>query len=266
MKKQDQLFRLINTLTKSEKRYFKLYTQMQSGSENYIMLFDAIDKMKVYDESKIRKKFKGKTFLNQLAVMKNYLFNVIIKSLKNFESGKAIHHSKNYESFEEAILLRDRNLPNISEKYLNKIRKKLQTENDGQVAFRLAKLDWEAALKKEPSTMVTESAKCMERIFEALDSQDHYFSIFQLWSKFILIYLQFCDSNKLEDKAQATEILAQYRKLNGCTNPTIQAIELGKALETGLNIVLDDGKQNEAALKNFQLYFQKAREAAVKTA
>ena len=47
------LFKLIKTLTRAEKRHFKVYVSRTQSSENpkFVQLFDALDKMKKYDEN-----------------------------------------------------------------------------------------------------------------------------------------------------------------------------------------------------------------------
>ena len=84
--KKKELFTLIKSLSKSEKRYFKVFCTQMGGSNNYLRLFDAMDKQVRFDESLIRKKLKGETFLNQLHVTKNYLRQLILKSLRNYHS------------------------------------------------------------------------------------------------------------------------------------------------------------------------------------
>jgi len=87
--KQD-LFQLIKSLDRNEKGYFKKYTQLhssnQKNSNGYIRLFDAIDAMDEYDETILKKKFANEKFIRQLFVMKNYLYNSILKSLRNYSS------------------------------------------------------------------------------------------------------------------------------------------------------------------------------------
>jgi len=46
----NDLFDLIHAMTKSEKRYFKLFSSGQSGDKEYINLFNAISKQEYYDE------------------------------------------------------------------------------------------------------------------------------------------------------------------------------------------------------------------------
>jgi len=54
----DILFQLIHSLEKAEKRHFKLYIKRSSSKEELkiVQLFDAIDKMKDYDEKVLLKK------------------------------------------------------------------------------------------------------------------------------------------------------------------------------------------------------------------
>jgi hypothetical protein len=84
MVKKEQLFILIKTLSKAEKRYLKLSCKQAEKTSNYLKLFGAMDAQKEYDEKAIRKKFKKEAFCKQLHVTKNYLRQLILKSLRNF--------------------------------------------------------------------------------------------------------------------------------------------------------------------------------------
>ena len=84
MKPSTELFQLIKSLTKSEKRYFKLSSTLQSGEKNYIKLFEAIENQFIYDEEAIKFLFKKETFIKHLPSEKNHLYNLILKSLRNF--------------------------------------------------------------------------------------------------------------------------------------------------------------------------------------
>ncbi len=47
----DELFQLIKSLDKGEKRYFKLNVRRSDGEDlKIVTLFDALDKMEEYDE------------------------------------------------------------------------------------------------------------------------------------------------------------------------------------------------------------------------
>ncbi len=84
MKKKEELFVLIKSLTGNEKRYFKMFCGKSGRNDVYLRLFDAINAQEIFDESAIREQFQGEPFLRQLHVTKNYLRHAILKSLRNF--------------------------------------------------------------------------------------------------------------------------------------------------------------------------------------
>ena len=80
---KDPLFILIKSLSKSEKRSFKLYanrTQSKSSAK-FIDLFDVLDKLETYDEPAIYKKIAGMT-ATQLSNTKRHLNKQILVSLR----------------------------------------------------------------------------------------------------------------------------------------------------------------------------------------
>jgi hypothetical protein len=74
----------------SEKRYFKIYSTRHviGQKNNYIRLFDAIDKQDTYDEREIKKYFEGETFIKHLPSEKNYLYHNVLDSLTFFYKDK----------------------------------------------------------------------------------------------------------------------------------------------------------------------------------
>jgi tetratricopeptide (TPR) repeat protein len=86
----NDLFILIKSLSKSEKRFFKLHSSFQKGDKYALKLFDAIDKQEVYDEEEILLKFKKDAFTKQFSAAKYYVFQLILKSLRTYNSGVSI--------------------------------------------------------------------------------------------------------------------------------------------------------------------------------
>jgi hypothetical protein len=80
---KDPLFELIKSLTKSEKRNFKLYVKRINNPEEtkFILLFDALDKMNEYDESRILDKIKSIRKV-QLSNLKSHLYKQLLLSLR----------------------------------------------------------------------------------------------------------------------------------------------------------------------------------------
>jgi hypothetical protein len=91
-KASDHLFQLIKSLNRSEKRYFSLYASRHTIGEknNYVVLFEAIDKQKEYDEESILKQFKKEPFVNKFSISKARLYDVIMDSLTAFHSSSSI--------------------------------------------------------------------------------------------------------------------------------------------------------------------------------
>ncbi|MGB0839443.1 MAG: hypothetical protein ACPGXL_04845, partial [Chitinophagales bacterium] len=80
---KDPLFDLIKSLTKSEKRNFKLFARrLQSGeSAKFMLLFDALGKQKVYEEAKILKRLP-QIKRSQLSNLKAHLNKQLLISLR----------------------------------------------------------------------------------------------------------------------------------------------------------------------------------------
>src|SRR5687767_5435794 len=92
----DNLHQLIRSMNGSEKRYFKLFSDRQSQSDEkvYMQLFEAIEKQKEYNQEQIIEQFKNEKVINKFSVAKARLYELILRSL-------AVYHS---ESSVEAYL------------------------------------------------------------------------------------------------------------------------------------------------------------------
>ncbi len=85
MSSKDNLFSLIKSLTQGEKAFFvKSLPAKKAESTDYLTLFYAIDKFDEYNEDKLKVKLKNHAFVKHLPVVKNYLFNLILKQLKSY--------------------------------------------------------------------------------------------------------------------------------------------------------------------------------------
>ncbi|HYF02733.1 MAG TPA: hypothetical protein VEC36_05110 [Patescibacteria group bacterium] len=84
MKPANDLFLLIKSLHKGEKRFFKLYARKYEKDANYLRLFEAIDRQHEYDEQALKETFKNDKFAQRLSVTKEYLYEMILCSLRNY--------------------------------------------------------------------------------------------------------------------------------------------------------------------------------------
>ena len=87
----DKLHALIKAMSKSEKRHFKLfYSKGNKDSEkNYLKLYEVLSEMKDFDKSKLLHALEEQAIkVIHLASDKNYLYHLILESLKNFHASK----------------------------------------------------------------------------------------------------------------------------------------------------------------------------------
>ena len=90
-KPTDNLFRLIKSMNKPEKRYFKIYASRHSSEQNnYLKLFDAIEKQTQYNEESILKKFQKEIFIKKFPIAKSRLFDTVLRSLDAFHANSSI--------------------------------------------------------------------------------------------------------------------------------------------------------------------------------
>ncbi len=124
----DDLFKLIKSLSASEKREFKKLASLRKGDKAYVLLFDAIDKQEVYDERKLKKKFAQEAFVKQFTWMKNYLYKMILKALRYLHDD--ISHEVTIKSrLIEIEILYKKRLFEQCQKLINKTQKIIE-END----------------------------------------------------------------------------------------------------------------------------------------
>ena len=146
MKPSKELFHLIKSLTKSEKRYFKLTSSLQQGEKNYVKLFDAVEAQSDYNEEEIKSMFAGTTFIQHLPSEKNHLYNLILKSLRNFHSDKSVA-AELQEYVKNIEILYDKALYKECNKILRKA-KKIALDNE-EFYFLLELINWERVLIEE---------------------------------------------------------------------------------------------------------------------
>jgi hypothetical protein len=121
------LFFLIKSLSKHERAYFKKYAKRYSDEDTLsLKLFELIEKQVEkeieYDEESIRLKLNKVKNLNQLSVAKNYLYDLVLKSLLTAQSEKSLD-DKLDKYIAQAELLMNKTLFEQSMKMLKKAKK-----------------------------------------------------------------------------------------------------------------------------------------------
>lgn len=80
MYQSEDTFELIKALSQTEKRYFRIFSGATGSTQNYMQVFDVLDRQDVYDANALKEKLAGKKI--NISYEKNYLQKQIQKTLR----------------------------------------------------------------------------------------------------------------------------------------------------------------------------------------
>ncbi len=162
---KEQVFSLIKSLSKSEKRNFKLYSnriQSESGLK-FVQLFEAMDKIPRYDEKLLLQKLPN-IKKSQLANLKRHLYGQILTSLRLIYIDKNIDIQIR-EQLDFARILYGKGLYMQSLKLLERIKK--IAEDHHQDILHLEILEFEKMIEARHITRSRMIANKMETLLES---------------------------------------------------------------------------------------------------
>lgn len=164
----DVAHRLVHSLSPSEKRYFRLYLSKGEGqkAEKYNRLFEMLLKQKEYAADPLMNALKENKA--RLAVSKNYLYRLILKSMRAYAAEKNLRRQiKGLMS--DGIFLYEKTLFTESEKTFQKAWKLAEQCEDHLTLLEL--VIWERRLLK-----LTEKGDRKKRMNEAISQKELLFA------------------------------------------------------------------------------------------
>lgn len=137
---KDNLFVLVKSLSKSEKRQFKLYVGRLGVNEDskFLTLFNILEKLSIYDEVAILK--KGIVKKEQLSNLKAHLYKQILISLRLNPSHQNIRIQIR-EQLDFATILYHKGLYKQSLKILDKAKNLAIANEEKNVAYEIVELE-----------------------------------------------------------------------------------------------------------------------------
>ena len=213
----DKVFRLIKSMTPSEKRYFKVQSSMQGdkGNKSYVKLFDILEKQKEYKDDKTHEAFKEAKTKNQFYVFKRRLYLSLLKSLDAYHAESSVM-SKVQKQLHYVDILFHKNLLDDATKLLQEI-KSLCDEHHLYLQA-LESMEWRKKIRLQKLDALTELDdfyKEEKRLLEVLANSNEYAhlvrKIFALYSQHkqvrdaedALVYDRFIEHPLLKDPALA---------------------------------------------------------------
>lgn len=187
-KGSDHLHRLIRSLSRAEKRYFKLQTarHMVGGQSNMQTLFDAIAGMEEYDEDTLLARFKKEPFTNRFPVTKRRLYEAVLRSLEGFHADASVD-ARLHRSLNQVELLHKRALYDDAAKLLHGVRRTAR-QHDRQ-AILLAVQQWERKLMEVVNyagTNMDDLDHLMQESIGLLDEQGQLGRLWDLKSRVLM--------------------------------------------------------------------------------
>ncbi len=170
--KSPDVYDLIQSLSKAEKRFFRLFSKSVGGKAEmgYLDLFDALEGMIPYEDEALMEQVSDLPFAGHISTTKNRLFNQILRSQRALNAGRSID-SKLRTVLEEVEILYQRGLYKPGDKKIKKaIPLAIKYEKEGAL---LELLDWYWQYKQKGSieeqkkalqTHLEQHRACLDRI------------------------------------------------------------------------------------------------------
>jgi len=207
----EETYELIKSLSKTEKRYFKLYTKFQQGDKSYLKLFDIIEKQAVYNERTINQKFLEKNKVTNFPAVKKYLFDQLVASIKSYGAYKDLD-SDHTDLIETYKVLEYKGLHGQSDRLLKKV-KQLTLEDDAfNRHFSVLLLEYNKEIHNTDNTGPANAVRILQELRNTLSIMDNYSTVGEI-SVRIRLHLRkkaYCRNEK--DKAELTKIIAPLLK------------------------------------------------------
>jgi hypothetical protein len=205
----DNLFQLIKSLQKGEKRNFKLYIQRNSSNEDLkiVQLFDVLDKMNEYDETVLLNKTKS-IKKEQLANRKAHLYKQILASLRLLETNENIDIQL-HEQLDHARILYNKGLYLQSLKILDKTKENAKAHHQYSFLAQILFLE-----KKIESLHITRSLKDRARHLatEANEVVDHISVITRLSNLSLELYGWYINHGHARNEADEKMLTAFFKE------------------------------------------------------
>ena len=173
MAKTEELFELIQSMSKGEKRYFKVYTsKLKKKDITYIKIFDLIVTQPSYDKESFIKKIKNPKILKQLHVINNYLYHKILDSLEAYHQDRFVHLAI-IKMLNQSFVLIKRGLYHQAATFLSRAKKQIIATEKYELIPELLRqertINTRKILPQKPEEILTPLREDAKTILQKLD-------------------------------------------------------------------------------------------------
>jgi hypothetical protein len=256
------LYELIKSLTKSEKRYFKIYASRHTIGEvnNGIRIFDFIEQQNEFDEVALHEHFKGEAFLNQFPITKNRLYDQIISALDAFHVKSDID-AQLYKMLHSVKILYSKSLYDHANRELNKTKRLAKKHNKTTLLLQIANeekriIETRGYLNANFETL----KKHIEESTALMSQQDFYNQLWFVKSQLFILLNQSGQARSENGILEYKEIYKKYEKIQQPKDISFENQYLIYHFKSAYHFAILEHKESLNMLKENLAHFKKNKE------
>lgn len=188
---KNDLFTLIKSLSPSEKRYYKVQNT-HNIDKAYMRLFTWMDGLEAYDDSLAKKEFEGEVFMKQFGVIKNYLKESLLDTLRSFHKNRSpLIQLRNRIDYIELLFQRG---------HVQQAQKEARSafkvaEEAGYIGLQIECLKWEIRLSRLQGKGIERIGRLREQLMELARQEIREAEVSALFDEVFDLTLQRGQSN-----------------------------------------------------------------------
>lgn len=229
MKPSTDLFDLVRSMSPSEKRFFRLGVRFRKNGRppQYLRLFDHLCSPHTitYDESVAKAHFEGAACLRQFTRIKNYLYNRLLQSLRQYHAENSVRR-RCLSHLDAADLLANRQLYSQAQRQVAAA--KGLAHQYALTDLQLVALTWERRLLKATGKPGLALRQLEEQEAKSAEKQRQERELHALYDRFWMLNKQRRDLAKVD--ADAVEALRKAPILEESSEPLSFVAALARTL------------------------------------
>jgi len=216
------LFSLVKSLSKSEKRYFRLLASPQKGDKLYLQLFDCLEKYVSFDiqlQAELKTLFPGST----IEPARKHLYRILMRSLRQFNTENEID-VRLFNQIQDSKILFNRGLINTCFEQLEKAKQLCLQYEKFELYIQAARqeLQYFIQLQFEGLNELKLIQK-QEKIRELLEFESTVHQHASLYEVLLLRYWQHGSVRNAKDYTRLNDLLLEEHQI--ITNRRFQSFE-----------------------------------------
>ena len=253
------LYELIKSLTKSEKRYFKIYASRHTIGEvnNGIRIFDFIDQQNEFDEDAVHVHFKGEAFLNQFPITKIRLYEQIINALDAFHANKDTD-AQLYKMLHSIKILYSKGLYDHANREITKTKRLAKKHNKIAILLQIANEEKRIIETRGYQNANFETLKeHSEESKDLTEQQDFYNNLWFVKSQLFILLNQSGQVRSEDDVLEYKKIYEKYQAIKQPGNISFENQYLIYHFKSAYYFAILEHENSLSSLKENLAHFKK---------